>query len=84
MASSTDTTQWLQLDFGSAMSVGGMQLTARSNSGAVTGSPTSFTIQSSTDGTTWSTIAGQSYTNDPTPIGNYYLQLGEVAPLVSN
>jgi hypothetical protein len=57
-------TELAAIDLGETKTVTGMLLTPRPSG---LGFPSSFTLQSSPDGTTWTNIAGQSYTSFPNP-----------------
>ena len=62
----TDHTEWVQLDLGSARSLDRVDLYPRSDgANAGQGFPIDFTIQTSTDGTTWTTVSTQA--NYPKP-----------------
>ncbi|MCD9020269.1 discoidin domain-containing protein [Cohnella silvisoli] len=55
---------WVSIDFGSVKSVNGAGIRPRSGG---TGFPVDWKLQSSIDGSTWTDIAGQSYTNYTNP-----------------
>lgn len=59
LSTSAATTQWAGIDLGSNQAVTSMILTPRASGLAF---PVDFSLQSSADGTTWSTISGQTYT----------------------
>ncbi len=56
-------TEWLSFDFGSSQLVGTMYITPRTVNGHVFAFPASFKLQYSNNGSTWSDISGQSYTD---------------------
>ncbi|WP_409345574.1 discoidin domain-containing protein [Paenibacillus sp. MBLB4367] len=55
--SSAGSTEWLTVDMGGVQNWSGVRLIPRPNYGF----PVDFSLQSSNDGTTWTTIPGQSY-----------------------
>lgn len=59
-----DTTPWVQINLGSKQLVSGVNLTPRAGGVCF---PIAFNLQSSTDGSTWTTIPGQSYTGYANP-----------------
>jgi RHS repeat-associated protein len=65
-ASSASTTVWAQVNFGAAKSIDQVDLYPRADAGNVgVCFPQTFTVQVSTDGTTWTTVSTQ--TNYPQP-----------------
>lgn len=60
--SSPDATEWIQIDLGKSQSVGRVVLHPRSDvsAAASTGFPTGFSIEGSTDGSSWTTLSSQS------------------------
>lgn len=60
-------TEWLSVDLGSTQPVTGLNLKPRDNG---LGFPVDFKLQSSTNGTTWTDISGQTYTNYTNPGSN--------------
>lgn len=67
LGSATASPQWIALNYGSPQTVSSLTITGRAVSGTVVAFPTAFTIQSSSDGTTWTTIGGQSFSAFATP-----------------
>ncbi len=62
-------TEWLALDFGETMTIQGISLTPRFLGGSALCFPADYQVQSTTDGSSWATIPGESYTNQPIPTG---------------
>jgi hypothetical protein len=60
-------TEWLAVNLGAKIEIHSIQVTPRSDGICF---PDSFTFQSSDDGTIWSNIPGQSYTNQSLIAGN--------------
>ncbi|MBM7567783.1 discoidin domain-containing protein [Paenibacillus sacheonensis] len=64
LSATSASTQWLSIDLGSAQPVTGFNVKPRDAGLAF---PVDFKLQSSTDGSTWTDIPGQSYTNYANP-----------------
>lgn len=62
--------EWFSIDMGSSTTVGVINMIPRTDNGSVTSFPVDFKFQYSTNGTTWTDISGQSYTNYSTPSNN--------------
>ena len=69
----TDRQEWIALDLGESKTLAKITLTPRVNAAYF---PVDFNIQSSSDGTNWTTISGQSYTN--------YVNPGNASPIDFN
>jgi len=59
----TNAEEWLGVNLGKARTLTDVVVTPRQYQGTTQCFPTSFTIQQSSDGTNWTTISGQTYTN---------------------
>ena len=66
-STSGNTTQWVGINLGSVQQVTGVNLTPRTSG---YGFPTGFSLQYSTDGSTWTNVPGQTYTGYPNPGSN--------------
>jgi F5/8 type C domain len=62
--SSSAATEWAGIDLGSAQTVSRLLVTPRATGYCF---PVNFSIQSSPDGTTWTTVPGQTYSAFPNP-----------------
>lgn len=62
--------QWINVDFGATYSINKIKVIPRTHNNTVYSFPQDFKFQSSINGTTWTDIAGQSYTNYPNPANN--------------
>lgn len=60
-------TEYAGVDLGSPQQVTGINLTPRTQNSQGLCFPVNFTLDSSTDGNTWTTIPGQSYSSYPNP-----------------
>lgn len=58
--SSANATEWAQIDLGASRSINEIDLWPRDDTGVVYCFPTAFTIATSTDGTTWTTVVSKS------------------------
>lgn len=68
----TNHSEWVQLDFGANKSISQVQLFPRNDgANAGYGFPVDFTIQLSTDGTTWTTVANQTAVPKPNGVQTY-------------
>lgn len=62
--------QWLQVDMGSNFNVKKVILIPRTSGSLVQCFPVDFKLQYSTDGSSWTDVPGQAYTNYPAPVNN--------------
>lgn len=66
LRTSSGYTEYVGINLGSAQTVTGINITPRAGGLCF---PVNFTLESSSNGSTWSTISGQSYTSYPNPGG---------------